>query len=152
MRAILVTTFTAMIFVFGQQVAVADDKHKENLARQIVQHEEFVEALLGFMTPYINDIVELQLSHLDSSDDRADLVQLRNYFLQEMRRSKKELEDMITGIYARNLSLKALQGALDFYKTPAGQEFVQKRSRIEAEAEVLFEIWIEGLLERSFER
>lgn len=128
-----------ILIVLVPWLAQGGDKEKLAMAVVLVEKsrlpEMFVELAETFMETYFERYDEPLAENL------ADGKLFRKIFREEVSLGAEELKLMLAEIYAAHFSERELREILNFYKSPAGSAWLEKKPMLETEAEQIGLEW-----------
>ncbi len=148
MRKVLVLFFAFSIYFINP--ALGDEKEQLGFAFRLVEQtnmsDMFVELAQTFMQPYFENYEDTEATDLSQPN------RLREVFENEVRMGEDELKWMLAGIYARHFTENELREIVNFFDSPAGAAWLQKRLLIQTESEQLGLEWGKMVTERVFQK
>ena len=103
----------------------------------------FVELAESFMQPYFEQFENPQSEKVEANP-------LMEEFKKEVRMGEDELKWMLAGIYARYFTENELREIVDFFSTPAGNAWLNKRLIVQTESEQIGLEWGKLVTQRVF--
>ena len=104
----------------------------------------FVELAETFMEPYFEQYENPQSEKLEANP-------LMEEFIKEVRLGEDELKWMLAGIYARYFTENELREVVEFFSSPAGSAWLDKRLIVQTESEQIGLEWGKLLTQRVFQ-
>ncbi len=144
----LVLFFVCSIYFINP--AFGDEEKQLELAFTLVEQTNmsnmFVELAETFMQPYFEN---------DENPDSPDLSKTNRFraaFENEVRMGEGELKWMLAGIYAKHFTENELREIVNFFDSPAGAAWLDKRLFIQTESEQLGLEWGKLVTQRVFQK
>ena len=130
--------------------AFGDDKAQLELAFKLVEQtnlsDMFVELAETFMQPYFENYDDPESADLSRTN------RLRQAFENEVRMGEDELKWMLAGIYAKYFTENELRQIVNFFSSPSGMAWLDKRLSIQTDSEQLGLEWGKMVTERTFQK
>lgn len=107
-----------------------DEARRLALAKAIfaeAQAEQMIDQMMAQMGPMMSQMVEQSTGNELDADERALMEDLNAIVAEEMTAAMGPLISEMAPIYAEVFTVSELEGVLDFYRSSAGQAFVNKQ-------------------------
>jgi len=140
--------FFVITILFTGDVDGGEKKQLE-LAFKLVEHTHmskmYIELAEVFMEPYFE-------RYDPAPEEQTVINPLKKIFKEEVRLGEEELKWMLAGIYARHFSENELREILDFFSSPTGTAWLDKRLVIQTEGEQIGLEWGKLLTQRVMKK
>ncbi|UCG08473.1 MAG: DUF2059 domain-containing protein [Desulfobacterales bacterium] len=121
------------------------EKEQLELAFKLVEQTHtptmFIELAEVFMEPYFE-------YYEPAPEDQTVINPLRELFKEEVSLGEEDLKWMLAGIYARHFTESELREIVDFFSSPAGNAWLEKRLVIQTDSEQIGLEWGKFLTQR----
>ena len=125
------------------------EKEQLELAFKLVEQTHtptmFVELAEVFMEPYFE-------YYEPAPEDQTVINPLRELFKEEVSLGEEDLKWMLAGIYARHFTESELREIVDFFSSPAGNAWLEKRLVIQTDSEQIGLEWGKFLTQRVIKK
>lgn len=105
----------------------------------------FIELAEVFMEPYFE-------YYEPAPEDQTVINPLRELFKEEVSLGEEDLKWMLAGIYARHFTESELREIVDFFSSPAGNAWLEKRLVIQTDSEQIGLEWGKFLTQRVIKK
>ncbi len=125
------------------------EKEQLELAFKLVEQTHtptmFIELAEVFMEPYFE-------YYEPAPEDQTVINPLRELFKEEVSLGEEDLKWMLAGIYARHFTESELREIVDFFSSPAGNAWLEKRLVIQTDSEQIGLEWGKFLTQRVIKK
>ncbi len=125
------------------------EKEQLELAFKLVEQTHtptmFIELAEVFMEPYFE-------YYEPAPEDQSVINPLRELFKEEVSLGEEDLKWMLAGIYARHFTESELREIVDFFSSPAGNAWLEKRLVIQTDSEQIGLEWGKFLTQRVIKK
>ncbi len=143
----MLALFFILHLISAGPVYCGDKEHLEyalTLVEKTDMANMFVELAETFMEPYFEQYENPRSEKLEANP-------LLEEFIKEVRLGEDELKWMLAGIYARYFTENELREVVEFFSSPAGSAWLDKRLIVQTESEQIGLEWGKLLTQRVFQ-
>ena len=146
-KALVIFLFSCIYLV---SPVFGDEEKQLKLAFTLVEQtnmsDMFVELAETFMQPYFEKYEDPESTDLSRPN------RLKEAFHNEVRMGKDELKWMLAGIYAKHFTENELSEIVQFFDSPAGAAWLDKRLMVQTDSEQLGLEWGKMVTQRVFQK